>query len=495
MVLDRFFLWIGEASVEGRIAAVAPLVRAHRAGELDEATRETAEAALTLVAHDEEVVVRRRLAEVLCEAPGAPRHLLQSLLDDHPDVAEVVAGRSPDLIDPELVALVATCDERVRAAVADRPRVGPTVAVALAAVVERPSALRLLANPGADLPPPALESLVERFGDFADLREALMSRPDVPIVLRHRVLEKLAEAIGRHVVDRALGDSARVAEVTRDAKDRATVALAGRADGDETAALVEHLRASGQLTTRLLLRAACVGDLRFVEESFAVLAGLPAARVAALLADGRRTGLRALHTRAGLPERAYPVLVAALEVHRDLARETGGLDGRPGDGARFARRLVERVLTRYTAFERRDADDLLVLLRRFAADAGRDHMRAVMTAHRDAAEARRLAPPAEPAVAALAPATAQPQPESPPAADPVAPIVAVAAPAPAFEEEAIDEPWGLFSHVRPEDLPAHWLAADEDVGESDRVLASMEGDLQAALRAELGARPSERRAA
>ncbi len=500
MLVDRFFVWVAEASVEQRLRAVDALVRAYFSPTSPADEREAIEAALTLVAEDAEIEVRRRLALALCDVDDAPRHLLLGLIWDHPSVAAIVVARSECLIDAELVDLAAGSTPPVQRAVAGRRRVGPTVATALAEAAERPAAVTLLANPGADIPAAALERLVERFGEFADVREALMARPHVPITVRHRVLEKLAEAMGNLVVVREWMRGERAETVTRDARDKATVALAAGAGTGETEVLVEHLRRTGQLTTRLLLRAACVGNLRFVEESLAALAGVPSARVSALVADGREPAFRALYRRASMPERAYPAFSAAIEIQRELLRETGGLDGFAGDRARFARRLVERVLTRYTAFDRRDGDDLVALLRRFAADAARDHVRGIV-AERTAEAARTLAlprpdavetPASEVEIEDLIVTAPSPVTEVAPTVDvastttaafdygrldvvPESPLrftftpprlvetPAAPAPAPAPVVEAADdydEPIGLFSHVRLEDVPADWLAEE-----------------------------------
>lgn len=471
MVVDRFFTWVAEATAEQRLRAVDALVSAHFDPRIGEDEREGLEAALTLVADDEDLAVRRRLAELLAEHDRAPRHLLLTLLEDHPSVAEPIAARSEALIDPELVDLVAHgCDE-LRRAIAGRRRVGPTVAVALAEAGDRAAATTLLANPGAELPPIALERVVERFGEFSDVRRALLDRPHVPITVRHRVLEKLAEAMENLVVVKSWMGAERAAATTRESREKATIALAAGATAAEAVVLVEHLRRTGQLTTRLMLRAACVGDMRFVEEALATLAEVPTTRVSALVADGRESAIRALYRRAAMPDRAYPAFLAAIEVHRELVSETGGLDGRPGDRARFSRRLVERVLTRMTEVGRRDADDLLVLLRRYAADAAREHVRHVV-AERMADAGRALAAPvvAEAVEEETVPAV---RPEVEAAAfgavaaelgvafEPEAPETVEAAHV-AAPEWTLEAP-GLFDHVTLDDLPPEWLVAEGEV--------------------------------
>jgi hypothetical protein len=57
----------------------------------------------------------------------------------------------------------------------------------------------------------------------------------------------------------------------------------------------------------------------------------------------------------------------------DVSHETGFVDT-PGGAARLRRRMVERVLTHCTT-DRRAAEPLLILLRRFATESAREEAR------------------------------------------------------------------------------------------------------------------------
>lgn len=513
MVVDRFFVWVSDATVEQRLRAVGPLVRAWVEAADREGDRETLEAALTVVCDDADVRVRIALAETLSECDDAPRHLLLGLLWDDPRVAEIVAERCEALIEAEWIEAASSGGDDVRFALACRRRVGVGLASALAETIDRRGAVALLANGGADIPAAALLRLVDRFGEFADVRQALVGRAHVPVTVRHRVLEKLAETMTNLIVlGRRGGERGEAA--ARDAKDRATVALSSTATDAEVAVLVDHLRHTGQLTTRLMLRAVCVGDLRLVEEALAALAEVPVRRVGALVADGREGPFRALYGKAGMPERAFPAFASALEVHRELVRETGGWDGRPGDRARFSRRLVERVLTRIGAIPRRDADDLVAMLRRFSADAAREQARAVVV-ERTRIATQALAAPSVEAIDEdetcfdVAPLLDAAEGVTAPTIAIDAPLDRLAVYGPAFsvdiEEEIagavgpavaaarahpvpdeLDEPIGLFSHVRLDDIPPEWLADDGTIGDGDAVVG-FDAAFARALRGELAA--------
>ena len=76
---------------------------------------------------------------------------------------------------------------------------------------------------------------------------------------------------------------------------------------------MRHLRATGQLTAGLILRALLSGNFELFDHALVELSGLPQARVSALVYDRGGASLNALLTRAGLPESTFPAFRAALE--------------------------------------------------------------------------------------------------------------------------------------------------------------------------------------
>ena len=132
---------------------------------------------------------------------------------------------------------------------------------------------------------------------------------------------------------------------------------------------MRHLRATGQLTAGLILRALLSGNLDCSIAALAELSGLPLARVSALLHDRGGASLQALLIRAGLPESTFAAFRVALEV----SHEIGYIDS-VGGAARLRRRMVERVLT-HCETDGQAAEPLLILLRRFATESAREEAR------------------------------------------------------------------------------------------------------------------------
>ena len=112
------------------------------------------------------------------------------------------------------------------------------------------------------------------------------------------------------------------------------------------------------------------GNILFFEEVLADLSGLPLDRVANLVHGGSIAGFRALFDKSGLPAMSYPAFREAVTT---LQEE--GFVGDPAGAIRLKRRMVERVLTGCADGAIGEIEPLMLLLRRFAAEAARDEAR------------------------------------------------------------------------------------------------------------------------
>jgi uncharacterized protein (DUF2336 family) len=370
MIVRDFLIWMETAPAERRAEAAHALARAYLYADVDEETRSAMEAALTLLLDDPSADVRMALADSLGSSESAPRHIIVSLAADHADVAELVLARSPLFIDAELVDIAAAVTGRSQIAIAKRPVVSHAVAASLAEIGDREACLTLLANSGAAIARISFRRIAERFADDFEVRNALLAREDLPADVHQRIVRAVGDQLGALIIRKAWVPESRAKAVTREACDRATVAIAAETETEELTALVEHLRVTEQLTTALLLRAVCAGNVAFFETALAALSGAPHARITSLVRAGRIGALRAAYNKAGLPPLAFDAFAAALDTWRRIAAEGG-----PKDRYRFTRQMVDAVIARYANITDGEVNELATMLRRFAADQARDAAR------------------------------------------------------------------------------------------------------------------------
>jgi uncharacterized protein (DUF2336 family) len=280
-----------------------------------------------------------------------------------------VLEHSPLLIDADLVDIIATGNGEMQCAIARRVNLPPSVCAAIAEVGTAAAALELIENAYAELADFSWDRIVERHGHLAAIRESMLVLEDLPAATRLALVAKLSDTLAQFVVARNWLSADRAERIAGEARDRSTIHIAARSRGDDMRGLVRHLRATGQLTAGLILRALLSGNLELFDAALSELSGLPQARVSALLHDRGGASLQALLMRAGLPPSTYAAFRAALEV----SHETGYADT-PGNAARLRRRMVERVLT-HCETDPQAAEPLLILLRRFATESAREEAR------------------------------------------------------------------------------------------------------------------------
>ena len=371
MIVEHFLKWKDSADVVRRAAAASALARAYLQSGLDVSERVAAEAALTLLLDDPSPKVRFALAEALAASVHAPPQIMTALVRDQIDIAAIVIARSPLIDDHDLIERARTSPARLQCLIAGRAEVSNPLAIALSRYGAAEAALVLVRNANARLCPASLGLLASRFAAHAGLRGALLERRDLSPALRYRLMKAAARALSASPLVRAAAGPDGADHLVRDGEQKALCTLLERIDTAGCAALVDPMRDHGDLTTVLLVRAACRGQIDFLASVLSALTDMPPQRVTAILVNERVNPLRALLADAGLADSVQPVFVHAVSLWRQVAM------GRLAAGVQeVTRRLMERI--EQDKGSRCDAanDDIVGLLRTIHLDAMRDNARA-----------------------------------------------------------------------------------------------------------------------
>jgi len=370
MIVRQFLHWLRTAPSGDRAEATSALARAFLYSDLSENDRAAAEGAMIMLLDDPSPLVRRALAEVFAGCEDAPATVVHALANDQPDVAAPILQRSPLLLDSDLVEAIASGEAERQIAIATRAKLPCSVSAAIAEVGCAEACLLLLENEDAETVAFSLDRIVQRFGHLAAIRNAILSRDDLPAPTRQALVFKLSETLADFVTARGWLGEDRACRITREACEKATIALAAESHEGEVRPLIRHLRESGQLNAGLILRSLLSGNVELFEEALADLAQVPLTRVVGIVHDRRGAGFRALYDKAGLPASTFPAFREALEAMREE-----GFMFEPGNASRLKRRIIERTLTRCESEAPDEIEPLVTLLRRYAAEAAREEAR------------------------------------------------------------------------------------------------------------------------
>jgi uncharacterized protein (DUF2336 family) len=365
-IVRRFLAFAQRADAEGRAQAVSALARAYLYSDLPSQTRAEVELGLAAVLDDPSALVRRALAEALAGAAEAPRHIVLALAADQAEVACVVLARSPVLEEAELIDCAAVGDVLAQAAIAHRPQLSPGLAAALAEIAEREAVIALLSNFDADLRAGALWRVFERFGEDAEIREALANRRGVPPALRNELAGATARALADFAARCNWLSPGRAQRIAREARDQATVTILSASEGEALAELARRMRSASTLTVAVLMRALLSGDREFFVAAVSELSGIACGRAAAFARRPAGHGFAALYAKARLP-------AAFLAAFRAALAGLAAIDAPRGE--RLSPALCELAIAVCQARAEPGLAPMLSLLWRFSAEAARDSAR------------------------------------------------------------------------------------------------------------------------
>ena len=374
MIVRNFILWSENASARARADAVGALARAYLYSDMEAEERAEAEQALHAMLDDPSPLVRRALAEGFAGAAHAPPAIVLGLALDQSDIASVVLSRSPVLTDAQLLDCAAAGDAAAQAAIALRSELSPAVCSAMAEVAPREALITLAVNEGANLPEFSMRRMIERFGEDAELREALLARSWLPASARAAIAAAAARQLTRYAVDRNWLSPARSERIARDSRERAAMIVAAGCAGfsGETAALAAYLRVSGQLTAGLALRALLCGQSGLFAATLAELTNVGPRRIEGIMREPASSAFAALYARAGLPASMLAAFRAALLA---LARNGRGAPDEAAEEGALRLPLIHAALAACEAARDEGLDRLIALLRRFESDAAREASR------------------------------------------------------------------------------------------------------------------------
>ena len=332
-------------------------------GSLSDAEKKLAEEIFRLMVKDAEVRVREALANNLKSNPLVPRDVAVSLAMDVNSVALPILESSEVLTDEDLLEIIGEHDPDKQTAIAGRPSVSETVSDAIVDTQNEAVVSRLVSNPGAEISDGSLGKVVDTLGERSAIQDAMVRRPRLPVTVSERLVTLVSKNMMAEIESKIDLAPSAMTDLVLQIRERAILSLSFESGKEELERLVTQLRKKKRLTPSILLRSLCVGDLAFFEAGIAELAGISARNARELIHDDGGLGLRALAEKAGIQRKYFPAIRAAV----DVARETQ-YDGGEHDRERYARRMIERILTQYGDLGvDLEADDLDFLLRKMDA--------------------------------------------------------------------------------------------------------------------------------
>ena len=316
--------------------------------------RALAEEILRTFARDAATAVKQAIVDSMKNSRQLPPDVAERLATDVEALSLPLLQSSPMLTDAFLLEMVRKSGPARQAAIAERPQLSEPLVERLVELAPENVLVKLAANPGASLAEHNMAYMLERFPTSEAIAGQIAARPEIPAHIMEFLVATASDALAAQIKSRA-DYQTEFGELLVQGRERATLRLIGRGRSDtELEEVARQLQDSGRLTASLVLRALCLGDMRFFETCLATAAKVPVKNARALIHDQGSAGLDAIYKRTGLFPNFLPAIRHALEI----AHETN-FDGGPDDLTRYRRRLIERVLTDPRGMQPEDIEYLL----------------------------------------------------------------------------------------------------------------------------------------
>lgn len=350
-------------TAEKRANAVQKIGRDIRSAQMTDVERAFAETLMDRICTDVSALVRRALSVTLRNSPNLPRAVAQTLIEDIDSIAVPILASSPVLTDEDLVdVLNSKAAEKIRA-IAQRKTLNLHISHAIVSFGDGAATARLAANDGALISAETAELIAELHVDDDLIREAALSRDDMP----PSVITKLIE-YSTHKIDAVLKtypgvSDARAQKISRNTSERARSYVIG--EGWPEGRLRDYARVldkSGKLTPRLILRAAGRGDMRFVTSALSVLAGQTVEKTRLMVMSSTGLGAKAVALRARFSLADIQVLTACIQTYLAVEKEN-----RAPTAAHFQSSVAERLISLELNLPEDVMEDLLDILDGHAA--------------------------------------------------------------------------------------------------------------------------------
>jgi len=320
--------------------------------------RKLAEEIFRIMVKDAEVRVREALSRNLKDNPLVPHEVAKALAQDVTSVSLPMIEFSQVLTPEDLIDIVKASDSTKQQAVARRKSVSAEVSDALVEAGNADVAATLASNKGAEISEASMLKMIERFGDEEIVHTPLAHRESLPLTVAERLVHRVSEHLQDYIVRTHELPPDVAADLVLHSRERATITLSSDSSEDEVEALVTQMEAHGRLTPSIIVRAICMGDIKFFEYAMSAKTRVPIVNARILIHDSGPRGLKSIFERAGLPQSFFAAVRAAV----DVVAETD-YDGEANDRERYQRRVLERVLTQYddlgVEIESNDLDYLL----------------------------------------------------------------------------------------------------------------------------------------
>lgn len=346
-------------SVENKAVTVQKITAYYSGSKITERGLRLAEDIFRIMVEDVEIKVREILSESLKNCKNIPKDIAYKLINDKNSVAIPFIKYYANLTKEDLINILEAQNIDKQKAVAQRKNLSEDISQYIAEKCPEEVVGILISNDSANIVEHTYHTIVNKYPNSENIKKRLVYRSELPISVIEKIVNSLSEELQRRLLIAHNLPNNIVTDIVEQVKEKATLKISEEYSSDkQIEELVHQLYTSNRLTPNLVVRAICMGDLKFFEYALVYLSNTPITEVRKILSNTQLDFMvRNLLRKAFIPKSMFPAVFSALNVIKDVR-----FDCRQSDRSTFTHKVIERILTTGNAGEELNEEDLDYLI-------------------------------------------------------------------------------------------------------------------------------------
>lgn len=331
----------------------------YKSEQLSNQALDLAEDIFRILIKDIEVKVREALAESLKNCKNLPSDIVRDLINDVDSVSMPFIKYYADLSQEDIISIIDSQNLNKQKAVAMRANLTENITHYIAQNCPEDVVGVLVSNETADIKENTYDVIIDRFPESQTIQKNMVYRSELPVSIIEKIVHSLSDELLRHLVLTHNLPNDIACNIVEQVKERTTLKISEEYSSDKKIEeLIHELYTSNRLTSSLVVRAICMGDLKFFEYALVYLSNTPIMEVRKILFNNTMDFMvRNLLRKAYIPKSMFPAVFSALKVIKDIR-----FDYKKNDSKTFAHKVIERILSYGSAGEDLSEEDVNYLI-------------------------------------------------------------------------------------------------------------------------------------
>ena len=301
-----------------------------------------AEDIFRIMVRDVEIKVRQVLAESLKNCHNLPEDIVDSVIRDSDSVAIPFFFFFSSLSNNDLIRILNISGINKQKAVAERLNLPHEISQYIAEKCPEEVVGALISNETANIHEKTYNIILEKYQKSEEIKKRLVYRTEVPTSVIEKITNSLSEELKKHLVLNHNLPTDLATDIVEEVREKTTLKISEEYSSDkQVEELVHQLYTSNRLTSNLVVRAICMGDLKFFEYAVVYLSNTPILEVRKTLFNPTADFMvRNLLRKAYIPKAMFPAVFSALKVIKEIK-----FDCKKSNRKSFAHKVIERILS------------------------------------------------------------------------------------------------------------------------------------------------------